>query len=157
MEEYQENLNYQGSGRLFTMYFKGGGFKPFKPFKPKKSPTPRTFRIGGKPDSGFKPKPDFKPFSGSKNTAYVPVSHGKNFNIGVTHHNNGLGKLKIFDKSQKKIYGVPIKHIHTKRLLLTLMEITYPTFLFGMNLQIVVGQEWCHLEQLLIVCIDGLL
>ena len=44
----------------------------------------------------------------SRNTAYFGLNNDEDYAIGVTHHNRGLGKLKIFDKEEDKQYGVPL-------------------------------------------------
>jgi len=50
----------------------------------------------------------------SKNTAYFPLLKDANQTIGVTHHSNGLGKLKILDGGIE--YGTPLIDILNKSL-----------------------------------------
>lgn len=50
----------------------------------------------------------------SKSTAYIKMFEDSNQIIGVTHHEMGLGKLKIVDNGTE--YGVPIIDINSKHL-----------------------------------------
>ncbi|MFC1564092.1 hypothetical protein ACFL6G_04105 [candidate division KSB1 bacterium] len=43
----------------------------------------------------------------SEQTCYIPLLKG----IGVTHHETGLGKLKVYDKENKTEYAVPLVDI----------------------------------------------
>lgn len=45
---------------------------------------------------------------GSKKTIYLPLDKDDNYDIGITHHENGLGKLKIYDREQDTSFNVPI-------------------------------------------------
>jgi len=52
----------------------------------------------------------------AKNTEYSELLDSSSERIGITHHPNGLGKLKVFDKSQNIEYGVPISDILSRGL-----------------------------------------
>ena len=58
--------------------------------------------------------PNLPKISVSKNTAYFPLLNDVNQTIGVTHHNKGLGKLKILDSGIE--YGTPIIDILNKSI-----------------------------------------
>jgi hypothetical protein len=49
-----------------------------------------------------------------KDTEYLKLHQDPNLTIGITHHKDGLGKLKI--NFQGKEYGVPITDINNKPL-----------------------------------------
>ena len=46
------------------------------------------------------------------NTAYIGLGGG----VGVTHHEDGLGKLKYYDKESSEEYSVPLIDILNKYL-----------------------------------------
>ena len=48
------------------------------------------------------------PFKTSGITAYAELGSDDRYNIGITHHDNGSGKLKVYDKEEEKEYGIPI-------------------------------------------------
>ena len=50
----------------------------------------------------------------TKSTAYFKLLEDSQQTIGITHHAEGLGKLKIVDKGVE--YAVPIIDIHEKSL-----------------------------------------
>lgn len=50
----------------------------------------------------------------SKSTAYIKMLEDSNQTIGVSHHPNGLGKLKVVDNGTE--YGVPIIDVINKPL-----------------------------------------
>ena len=52
----------------------------------------------------------------AKKTEYFPLSDTESQKIGVTHHPEGLGKLKVYDKDTDTEYGVPITDILNKAL-----------------------------------------
>ncbi|MBM3199328.1 hypothetical protein FJZ53_00200 [Candidatus Woesearchaeota archaeon] len=91
-------LGYQAPQSLFVMYSFGINDKPVTIgnwFPPLAGAT-----IG--------PYESPNPFNFSKNTAYAPLGFDKQYNIGVSHHSTGLGKIKVFDNSTGIEYGVPI-------------------------------------------------
>ena len=50
----------------------------------------------------------------AKQTEYVKLHQDSNQTIGVSHHKEGLGKLKVVDKGNE--YGVPLTDIEKKPL-----------------------------------------
>ncbi len=50
----------------------------------------------------------------AKNTEYFQLLQDANQTIGVTHHDKGLGKLKVVDNGVE--YGIPIQDIISKPL-----------------------------------------
>lgn len=51
-----------------------------------------------------------------KSSEYSKLLDGPNETIGISHHPAGLGKLKVFDKSQGIEYGVPVQDIMSRNL-----------------------------------------
>lgn len=62
------------------------------------------------------PAPVLKPINLKKYTDYFPLLNDESQTIGITHHSTGLGKIKIFNKEEKKEYGIPIIDILSKSL-----------------------------------------
>lgn len=61
-------------------------------------------------------KIEIKPIKLNKYTEYFNLLDDNSQTIGLSHHPTGLGKLKIFDKEEKKEYGIPIYDILFKSL-----------------------------------------
>ena len=52
----------------------------------------------------------------AKSTEYFKLVEDSQQTIGITHHQKGLGKLKVFDKETNTEYGIPISDILNKSL-----------------------------------------